>query len=220
MIPPRSIVIIGLTLAISGCSAQPDESPSTPTSTTKPATTPSVTTAPPTDVLIPDIKGMSGEAARKVLIGMGLVGSFAPPVVNMPDLYDRGHWVVTSQTPAAGAEAQPGDEVKFVAAQVGPLASEVIAAFKEKGLPVTEPRDNTEQNCYGVVHECVMLMTTEDVSVYEFANERDATAFLKSWGAANAHQEGVIVLSYLAARTPDKLRPRYEAALTTLMGDY
>lgn len=217
------ITCIAAVLVISGCSGDRDASAQSvtapPAASTTPTSVPTPSSTPTPNIVVPDLMGMPGAKARQELATLGLVGWFAP-VDNLPEMYDRGHWIVKNQSPEAGTSAQPGAEVTFVAAQIGPLASEVIAAFKAKGLPVSEPRDNTQQNCYGKVHECVMLMTTEDVSVYEFANEADGQGFVKVFGAPNVHQKGTIVLSYLAARTPERLRPRYEAALTQLMAKY
>lgn len=162
---------------------------------------------------------MKGDDARQALFDLGLKGRFAP-IDNPPEKYDRGHWIVTSQTPEPGTLLDAAAGVTFEVAQIGPFAAEVVDAFKAEGLPVTDPRDNTLQNCYGQTGDCVMLMTTDDISVYEFADEATAAELASALGASGAHQNRTIVLNYLGARTPDALKPEYEAVLKKLMADY
>jgi hypothetical protein len=99
-------------------------------------------------------------------------------------------------------------------AQAGPTAETVVDHFQLAGLPAAHPRDNSA-NCpqFG----CTQMITTDAVTVVTFADQGAATKYAQTWGA-DAHQQGLIVLSYLAARTPAADRPKYEAALAKLAG--
>ena len=97
-----------------------------------------------------------------------------------------------------------------------PTAQQVVDGFASAGLPVTNARDNTGSNCS--TRGCTQMVTTDDVTVLSFPNDAAATADVKTYGLANLHQSGTIVLSYAAARTPAKARLHYEATLVTLQG--
>jgi hypothetical protein len=92
-------------------------------------------------------------------------------------------------------------------------AGMVVGAFKDAGLPVRNPRDNTAQNCPDL--GCTQLISTDDVSIYTWADPVAQSAFAKSYGEG-AHSSGNVVLSYLAARTPEKTRAKYERVLAPL----
>lgn len=93
-------------------------------------------------------------------------------------------------------------------------AQQVVDGFAAAGLPVTDARDNTGSNCSD--RGCAQMITTEDVTVLSFPDAAAATVYVKTWGPADLHHLGTIVLSYAAARTPVVARPRYEATLVTL----
>jgi hypothetical protein len=96
------------------------------------------------------------------------------------------------------------------------MANEVVTAFAAAGLPVLEPRDNTAGNCGS--RACVQMITTENVTVLSFVDDAAAATYVSTWGPADLHQQGQVVLSYAAARTPEAERPLYEAALATFLG--
>jgi hypothetical protein len=114
-----------------------------------------------------------------------------------------------SQSAGSGqssAPAQPNGE-----ADAGVKAGDVVAAFAKAGLPARSPRDNTSVSCAGTLPGCVELVTTDDVSVYRFASQDAAN----KWAAfPDKDRVGKLVVSYSAARTPEKLRPRYKAIAT------
>ncbi|WP_397545617.1 hypothetical protein [Saccharopolyspora rosea] len=94
-----------------------------------------------------------------------------------------------------------------------PTAQQVVEQFERDGLPVPNPRDNTEQNCPQL--GCAQLMTTDAVSVLSFADEAAAGGFAGKLGES-AHQEGTIVLRYDAARTPEDQRVKFERSLAAM----
>lgn len=94
-----------------------------------------------------------------------------------------------------------------------PDASVVVSAFAKAGLPVPDPRDNTAGSCPDI--QCRQLITTSAISVYVFATEAPAVHFADVYGT-EAHRDGLVVLSYAAARTPTADRPKYEKVLASL----
>lgn len=92
-------------------------------------------------------------------------------------------------------------------------ADEVIEAFRAVGLPVPNPRDNSH-NCSSL--GCSQMITTDAVTVVVFDDEAAAERY-----AAAAREDkclqGLVVLSYAAARTVPKDRSQYEHALNTLL---
>ncbi|RDV29978.1 hypothetical protein [Lysinibacillus capsici] len=68
-------------------------------------------------------------------------------------------------------------------------ADDILKAFQEAGLSTTEPRDNSH-NC--VKLECTKLITTEDVSIYEWPSvEKAQEVSAKKFGDA---QVGTIII--------------------------
>ncbi|WP_217580440.1 hypothetical protein [Lysinibacillus sp. GbtcB16] len=68
-------------------------------------------------------------------------------------------------------------------------ADDILKAFQNVGLSTTEPRDNS-QNC--VKLECTKLITTEDVSIYEWPSvEKAQEVSAKKFGDAQA---GTIII--------------------------
>ncbi|ADT97878.1 hypothetical protein Mspyr1_11960 [Mycolicibacterium gilvum Spyr1] len=102
-------------------------------------------------------------------------------------------------------------------------ARKVVDAFIASGLPATDPRDNTNNICDSV--KCVQLITTDDVSVYQFADEQPASrwaAGLSGTGVADdMYKRGLIVLRYnLGGSNPTDAAaiPQYQAVLDGLVG--
>ena len=113
------------------------------------------------------------------------------------------------QTTATAAVASPTTKP----ATKGPTAEQVVAAFDKAGLPVPNARDNSG-NCAAL--GCAQLLTTDAISVYVFPNAAAAKQYAES-AAIGVHQAGTVVLSYAAARTPEKDQPRYEKVLAGLL---
>lgn len=68
-------------------------------------------------------------------------------------------------------------------------ADDILKAFQDAGLSTTEPRDNSH-NC--VKLECTKLITTEDVSIYEWPSvEKAQEVSAKKFGDAQA---GTIII--------------------------
>jgi len=91
-------------------------------------------------------------------------------------------------------------------------ADEVLAAFQAAWLPVRNPRDNSK-NCEEL--GCLQLMTTDDVSIYTWGDSVPMELFAHELGK-DAFVLGNVLLQYAGARTPEKMRPKYEAALTAM----
>jgi len=87
----------------------------------------------------------------------------------------------------------------------------VLLAFMKAGLPVNDFRDNS-QNCVSLQLGCDEQWTTDDVTVMSFRESAAQRKLVAAYGK-DAASRGPYVLSYLAARTPAELRPKYEAAL-------
>jgi len=89
-------------------------------------------------------------------------------------------------------------------------AQQVVDAIIAAGLPARNPRDNSQSNCRSI--GCVQLITTDDVSVYQFP--ADASA-LKFAGASpfGVSQRGPIVLVF-HGDTPDH---RYQPVLNRIV---
>jgi hypothetical protein len=88
---------------------------------------------------------------------------------------------------------------------------DVVAAFEAAGLPAANPRDNSGNCVSDGERWCEELVTTDDIGVYRFADERAAKAAAgKDLGA----QIGTMVLSYTGANTPKKLQPKYARVAT------
>jgi len=101
------------------------------------------------------------------------------------------------------------------AAPAAVTAQQVVDAFKAKGLPVPNPRDNSK-NC--LTQGCSQLVTTDAISVVTFPDETAATKYAEAMtGAGGAFRHKLVVLSYAAANTPAADRLKYEAELTALV---
>lgn len=88
-------------------------------------------------------------------------------------------------------------------------------AFQLAGLSVPHARDNSA-NCTAQKLGCTQLVTTDAISVYTFPDAASAAHYAAA-GGAEVHQQGTVVLSYAAARTPVADRPKYEAELAKLV---
>ena len=88
-----------------------------------------------------------------------------------------------------------------------PSAADVVAYFDGAGLSVRNPRINDCSAFPG----CVELVTTDDVSVLRFDTVEHAAAVASKW-AGDGHRAGRVVVSFLAARTPETTRPAYAQA--------
>ncbi|MBX7431128.1 hypothetical protein JDV09_03235 [Mycobacterium sp. Y57] len=105
-------------------------------------------------------------------------------------------------------------------------AQQVVDAFIAAGLPATDPRDNTNNMCDSVSVPCVQLITTDDVSVYQFADEEPASKWaggLSGTAVADGgmYKRGLIVLRYnLGGSNPTDPAaiPQYQAVLDALVG--
>jgi hypothetical protein len=96
-------------------------------------------------------------------------------------------------------------------------ARQVAEAFTEAGLPVPVARD-TPSTC-GVV-KCVLVMTTDAVTILVFSDEASATRFADSsnrFSDRSAHSKGPVVLWYMENQVSRSERAAYEAALAELL---
>jgi hypothetical protein len=120
-----------------------------------------------------------------------------------------------STTPQAAT--QRATPTTAVLTKAPPTAWDVVDAFATAGLPAPNPRDNSK-NCTGTGGlGCTQLITTDAISVYQWPNEAGAKKMADTAGPAGAYRNGVIVVSYAAARTPEGDRPKYEAVLADLL---
>ncbi|GAA2427622.1 hypothetical protein ACFP2H_00380 [Mycolicibacterium llatzerense] len=90
-------------------------------------------------------------------------------------------------------------------------ARQVVDSIIAAGLPARKPRDNSQSNCRDL--GCVQLITTEDVSVYQFPDAGPAVR-MASTSIVTTYQNGPIVLVFHNTESPD---PRYRGVLDQLM---
>ncbi|MDA0250712.1 MAG: hypothetical protein O3A42_07115 [Actinobacteria bacterium] len=94
-------------------------------------------------------------------------------------------------------------------------AGQVIDAFVAAGLPANAPRDNSGR-CQSI--GCVRLITTDDVSVYQFPDPASASKWADGL-ADSGYLSGLIVLRFNvggSSPTDPAAVPRYEAVLDGL----
>lgn len=97
-------------------------------------------------------------------------------------------------------------------------AQRVVDEFRVRGLPVGDARDNTGRSCGDP--QCVQLITTDDVSVYQFADAERA----EYWANAvfpSHYRNGLIVLRFTEGGghpTPEWAVPEYRSVLDALVG--
>jgi hypothetical protein len=97
-------------------------------------------------------------------------------------------------------------------------ARQVVDAFIAAGLPATDPRDNSGGICKSV--GCAQLITTDDVSVYQFPDAQAASRWADGLGDSG-YMKGLIVLRYnLGGSNPTDPAdiPRYQSVLDGLVG--
>ena len=100
----------------------------------------------------------------------------------------------------------------------GVTAEEVFWAIREAGLPATDPRDNSQNMCGNV--GCVQLMTTDDVSIYQFPDP-DSAAKWASGFESSGYRNGTIFLRFnVGGSNPIDVAniPRYKDVLDGVMG--
>lgn len=119
----------------------------------------------------------------------------------------------TPSAPPAPATTGEDSDAALGAIDEPPTAQEVVDHFEAAGLPVPNPRDDTEQECESL--GCTELITTDAVSVVAFEDEEAAGTYADELGD-DAHRKGLLVLSYSAAQTPEEDRAEYETALAEL----
>lgn len=117
---------------------------------------------------------------------------------------------VTSTTPA---EPTTPAESEIDGHQVL-SAVNVLHGFQAAKLPVRNDRYN-DANCETLQLGCIELLTTDDISVYTFAEGPEQAVFAASLGD-DGYSSGNVVLSYLAQRTPAAMRTKYQAVLDKL----
>ncbi|WP_071289062.1 hypothetical protein [Mycolicibacterium llatzerense] len=109
----------------------------------------------------------------------------------------------------AGQKCPPGPLP--TAAPGAVTARQVADAITAAGLPARKPRDNSESSCRSF--GCVQLITTDDVSVYQFPDTAAADRMASS-DMFTGYQNGPIVLAFHGAETPDY---RYRDVLNHVM---
>lgn len=98
-------------------------------------------------------------------------------------------------------------------------AQEVVDTIIAAGLPAADPRDNTDGGvCESV--QCIQLITTDDVSVYQFANPEAADKWATGL-ADGGYQNGLIVMRFNlngSDPTDPAAIPQYKSVLDGLVG--
>lgn len=97
-------------------------------------------------------------------------------------------------------------------------AQRVVDEFIARGLPAGDPRDNTGRSCGDP--QCVQLVTTDDVSVYQFADAERAEYWANAVFPVH-YRNGAIVLRFTQGGshpTPEWAIPQYQAALDAVAG--
>lgn len=107
---------IGLvSLALAGCGASPNSTPSTVTVTSESSSAvaaPTSTVAPVTDVTLPDVVGQNGEIAQDKLEDLGLTDvGFASGNPNYSTVLLVRNWTVVAMEPASGTVVKSDDPV-------------------------------------------------------------------------------------------------------------
>jgi hypothetical protein len=95
-------------------------------------------------------------------------------------------------------------------------ADDVLLAIRNAGLPVIDPRVNTT---FCLESGCVKLITTDEFSIYQFADTEKANKFSTIF--PSYHQNGLIFLRYTqdgSDPTDPALIPQYNAVLDQVMG--
>lgn len=117
--------------------------------------------------------------------------------------------------PVKGAAKCPPDPLPAAAADAI-TAQQVVNAFIAAGLPAPDPRDNSANVCDSA--GCAQLITTDDVSVYQFADMEAATKWATGIGG---YQRELIVLRFNEGGSdpvdPADI-PQYQAVLDGLVG--
>lgn len=144
---------------------------------------------------------------------MRVIAIIAAAVVLLTGCSGSKEEPAATQAPASTAPARetPVTPAKATTPLTG---NEVIVEFAAANLPIGNVRDNSK-NC--VKLGCVELVTTDDVSIYVWHDAAAQKHFATTFGS-EAFSAGNVVLEYAGARTPAKMRPKYQAALTELVG--
>ena len=117
-----------------------------------------------------------------------------------------------ASTPPASPTASPSPPANSEPAPATLNAWVVLGAFSDANLPVPNPRNNSA-GCAEL--GCTQLVTTDAVSIYVWPDLASAKHAASVWGEGG-HQEGLVLLSYTGARTPEKARAGYERILHAL----
>ncbi|ROO87649.1 hypothetical protein EDD29_5273 [Actinocorallia herbida] len=105
----------------------------------------------------------------------------------------------TAPAAPSAAPSQGLDEGVAATRPAGALsADEVVQGLQAAGYRLRDARDDTAQNCPDL--GCLQLITTEDLSVYEFPTAPAARNFHGKWGEPSALY-GRYVLSWVAVRS-------------------
>ena len=97
-------------------------------------------------------------------------------------------------------------------------AEDVFWAIRGAGLPATDPRDNSQTMCGNV--GCVQLMTTDDVSIYQFPDPDSAARWASGFDSSGYRNGTVVLLFNEGGSNPTDVAdiPRYKDILDGLMG--
>lgn len=93
-------------------------------------------------------------------------------------------------------------------------AQAVADALRERGLPVSNDRDNSG-NCASL--GCAQMITTDDVTVISWPNADSAKHYAEVFGDS-VYPSGTLMLSYAAQRTPAAAQKQYKSALKEIQG--
>lgn len=100
-------------------------------------------------------------------------------------------------------------------AAAGPTADDVIAAFRQAGLSVPNPRDNTAQNCSSL--KCEKLITTDSYSVHQWPSEAAADTWASSSMVMTTLVEGTVTVRFITGGSAKEVDPEpYRAALVAM----
>ncbi|OBG21540.1 hypothetical protein A5768_25890 [Mycolicibacterium fortuitum] len=113
-----------------------------------------------------------------------------------------------------GAKCPP-DPLPTAAAPTALTAQQVVDAISAAGLPVVDPRDNSERICQNA--GCVQLITTDYFSVYQFPDAESAGKWASLYPLG--YLKGTIFLRYTqggSLATDPVLIPQYNAVLDGL----
>jgi hypothetical protein len=103
-----------------------------------------------------------------------------------------------------------------------PSAGDIVSAFEDAGITITDPRDNTDKGwCDADQFDCDQYFTTEEVTVITGPSAEAVERFTAGdmGSAYYVAEDGSVALSFLAQGTPKEARAPFVDALESYLAD-